>query len=388
MPLKIKNELASIPYTLTEVIPKFNDSQSCFELSDSNDFKIDVDYILTPYLDYVPEDYSLFVMKSLELNRENDIFQVYDKDANLRIGWVFPIQAIVSNKHGCANNKHFLKYAYVAFYKLLINKEEYDHFIPPFQNADNYMLTDFYGDDIIILILSNSQIQNIDNFHIDNYLTSLYSYSYYYCQPTENLKQINNCQPTEDLKEIRNRANLQSFGNTRLIIQRKSQYLQGEAYLDRLFKSLLKTEENPLVRFYLLYQVIELVIEIIFEKSFSDIINNFQNNADKNIYELKESITNISSEKERISKLIAALEKKIDAVSKTNLHLLCNQLLTAFNSDNKNSLPLALYSVRSLIVHKFRNLPEKDLPKLEQINREFENIVIKIILNFEEISIK
>ncbi|MFM7370914.1 MAG: hypothetical protein ACKO2Z_24615, partial [Sphaerospermopsis kisseleviana] len=164
--------------------------------------------------------------------------------------------------------------------------------------------------------------------------------------------------------------------------------LQGEAYLDRLFKSLLKTEENPLVRFYLLYQVIELVIEIIFEKSFSDIINNFQNNADKNIYELKESITNISSEKERISKLIAALEKKIDAVSKTNLHLLCNQLLTAFNSDNKNSLPLALYSVRSLIVHKFRNLPEKDLPKLEQINREFENIVIKIILNFEEISIK
>ncbi|HLO86601.1 MAG TPA: hypothetical protein VK203_16600 [Nostocaceae cyanobacterium] len=388
MPLKIKNEITNIICTLTEVAPQINDSQSYFELSDSNNLKIYIDYVLTPYLDYIPENYSLYIFKSFELNRENDIFQVYDREADLRIGWIFPIQALVSNQHGCAENKHFLKYAYVAFYKLLINQEEYSHFTPSFQETDSYKLTDFYGDDIIILILSNSQTQKIDQFNIDNYLTSLYSHSYYYCQPIENLKQVKNCQPTEDLKEIQNRANSQSFGNTRLTVQRNSEYLRGEAYLDRLFKSLLKIEEHPLVRFYLLYQVIELVIEIIFEKSFADIINNFQNNTDKNIYELKESIAHISSEKERISKLIVSLEKDFGGVSKTNLLLFCNDLLTAFNSEKKDSLPLALYSVRSLIVHKFRNLPEKDLPKLEEINKEFENIVIKIILNYQEISIE
>ncbi|MFO5439063.1 MAG: hypothetical protein ACLBM4_10415, partial [Dolichospermum sp.] len=74
-------------------------------------------------------------------------------------------------------------------------------------------------------------------------------------------------------------------------------------------------------------------------------------------------------------------------VSKINLHTFCNELLVAFNSKTKETLPSALYSVRSSIVHKFRNLPEKDLPKIEAINKEFENIVIKIILNFEEISI-
>jgi hypothetical protein len=149
----------------------------------------------------------------------------------------------------------------------------------------------------------------------------------------------------------------------------------------------LKTEEHPLVRFYLLYQVIELIIEIIFQKSFLEKINTFQNNTDRNIYELKESIAYISSEKERISKLITSLEKYFDGNTKTNLLLYCNDLLISFNSETKTSLALALYSVRSLIVHKFRKLPEENLPKIAEINQEFENILIKIILNYEETSI-
>ena len=375
MSLKIIDEVSNTTYLLTEVTSTFNDDEYHFELSDSSGTKVYIDYVLTAYNDYKPEDYSLFIFKSWILNSENNIFQAYEKDINERIGWMFPIQSLVSNEHKYVGNSHFLKYAYVAFLILLINREQYETFTPYLQTTDSYRLTEFYGDDIIILVLSNTQIQKLDNFHIDNYLTSLYSYSYYYCQPIDNFKEINS------------RANFQSPGDTRLILQRNSSYLQGEVYLHRLFKSLLKTEEHPLVRFYLLYQVIELIIEIIFEKSFSDIINNFQNNTDKNIYELKESIASISSEKERISKLIATLEKHFDGNTKTNLLLYCNDLLVAFNSEKKDSLALALYAVRSLIVHKFRKLPEKDLPKIAEINKEFENIVIKIILNYEEISI-
>ncbi|AFW94613.1 MAG: hypothetical protein LW814_08220 [Anabaena sp. CoA2_C59] len=375
MSLKIIDEVSNTTYLLTEVTSTFNDDEYHFELSDSSGTKVYIDYVLTAYNDYKPEDYSLFIFKSWILNSENNIFQAYEKDINERVGWMFPIQSLVSNEHKYVSNSHFLKYAYVAFLKLLINREQYETFTPYLQTIDSYRLTEFYGDDIIILVLSNTQIQKLDNFHIDNYLTSLYSYSYYYCQPIDNFKEINS------------RANFQSPGDTRLILQRNSSYLQGEVYLHRLFKSLLKTEEHPLVRFYLLYQVIELIIEIIFEKSFSDIINNFQNNTDKNIYELKESIASISSEKERISKLIATLEKHFDGNTKTNLLLYCNDLLVAFNSEKKDSLALALYAVRSLIVHKFRKLPEKDLPKIAEINKEFENIVIKIILNYEEISI-
>ena len=393
MPLKIKNELSEIEYSLTEVVPNINDEQTYFELSDvQNSIKIHIDYVLTIYrdnnnnTDHKHEDYSLFILKSFELNKENDIFQVYEKVADLRIGWIFPIQALVSNKHGCAENEHFLKYAYVAFYKLLLNQEDYSHFTPSIEQIEDYKLTDFYGDNIIILILFKTNIQKIANFNIDNYLASLYSHSYYYCEPTENIKKINTCQPTEDLNEIKNRANLKSSGNTRLILQRSSKYLQGESYIDRLFKSLLKTEEHHLVRFYLLYQVIELIV---FERKILDEINNFNNNADKNIRKFKEKIDNISTEKTRVSILINDYVK----INNPNLLISCNELIKLFNDDDSNEkddiskkqdLGGALYKVRCLIVHHFRKLPDKILEeKLREINKEFENIIIKIILDYE-----
>ena len=84
MPLEIKNELSEIAYSLTEVLPNINDEQTYFELSDvQNSIKIYIDYVLTIYrddnTDYKPEDYSLFILKSWVLNKENDIFQVFDK---------------------------------------------------------------------------------------------------------------------------------------------------------------------------------------------------------------------------------------------------------------------------------------------------------------------
>lgn len=252
-----------------------------------------------------------------------------------------------------------------------MNQEQYKTFHPSLQQKESYRLTEFYGNDIIILILSNSEIQKIDNFHINNYLISLYSYSYYYCQPNE------------DLKKIKIRANVESPSGKKLIIQKISQYLEGEEYLHRLFTRLLKTEENALVRFYLLYQVIELIIQIIFDHSVLDLIEDFKINSNKDTYELKESILSISSEKQRISKLISTLQGTLEKDSKINLLEYCNDLLIASNGEKNPDLASALYAVRNLIVHKFRKLPERDLPKIEEINKEFENIVIKIILNYD-----
>jgi hypothetical protein len=205
MPLKIKDEISDIHYSLTEVIPNRNDEQLYFELSDvQNNIKIFIDYVLTLDSEYKPEDYSLFILKSWVLDKENDIFQVFDKEFykepnRVRLGWIFPIQALLSNEHQYADNKHFLKYAYVAFLKLLKNQEEYTTFNPLFSKiTNNYKLTDFYGEDIIILVLCNSPLQKIDNFQVDNYITSLYSYGYYFCQPIENLKEIDTISDSEN----------------------------------------------------------------------------------------------------------------------------------------------------------------------------------------------
>jgi hypothetical protein len=385
MPLKIKDEISDIPYSLTEVIPNRNDEQLYFELSDvQNNIKIFIDYFLTLDSEYKPEDYSLFILKSWVLDKENDIFQVFDKEFykepnRVRLGWIFPIQALLSNEHQYADNKHFLKYAYVAFLKLLKNQEEYTTFNPLFSNiTNNYKLTDFYGEDIIILVLCNSSVQKIDNFQVDNYITSLYSYGYYLCQPIENLK------------EIDTRSDSENPTGKNLILQKNSSCLQKEDYVYRLFKDLLKNEEHHLVRFYLLYQVIELIIQIVFERKILEEIKKFNNNPDKNIRKLKEKIDNISTEKKRVSILINDDVK----INNPNLLISCNELIKLFNDDDdsnekddiskKQDLGGALYKVRCLIVHQFRKVPDNILEeKLREINKEFENIVIKIILNYE-----
>jgi hypothetical protein len=384
MPLKIKDEISDIHYSLTEVIPNRNDEQLYFELSDvQNNIKIFIDYVLTLDSEYKPEDYSLFILKSWVLDKENDIFQVFDKEFykepnRVRLGWIFPIQALLSNEHQYADNKHFLKYAYVAFLKLLKNQEEYTTFNPLFSKiTNNYKLTDFYGEDIIILVLCNSPLQKIDNFQVDNYITSLYSYGYYFCQPIENLK------------EIGTRSDSENPTGKNLILQKNSSCLQKEDYVYRLFKDLLKNEEHHLVRFYLLYQVIELIIQIVFERKILEEIKNFNDNPDKNIRKLKEKIDNISTEKKRVSILINDDVK----INNPNLLISCNELIKLFNDDDSNEkddiskkqdLGGALYDVRCLIVHQFRKLPDKILEeKLREINKEFENIVIKIILDYK-----
>ncbi|MFM6477204.1 MAG: hypothetical protein ACKPGH_27525, partial [Dolichospermum sp.] len=70
MPLKIKDEISDIHYSLTEVIPNRNDEQLYFELSDvQNNIKIFIDYVLTLDSEYKPEDYSLFILKSWVLDK-------------------------------------------------------------------------------------------------------------------------------------------------------------------------------------------------------------------------------------------------------------------------------------------------------------------------------
>jgi hypothetical protein len=256
-------------------------------------------------------------------------------------------------------------------------------FNPEFTATINsYELTDFYGEDIIILVLCKSSLEKIGNFNIKHYMTSLYSYGYYECKPTENLKKIDT------------RYDSENPNGKKLIIQKNSPCLQKEDYVYRLFKDLLKNEEHNLVRFYLLYQVIELMIDIVLERKILDEINNFKKNEDKNnkaynnVSKLKEKIQDILKENKRVSILMNDVK-----INNPTLLSYCNELIQLFDDDDSNEknnfseekdLGGAIYKVRCLVVHDFRKLLQKTLEeKLREINKEFENIVIKIILDYE-----
>ena len=103
--------------------------------------------------EYNPSQYRyLFLHNEREDYSENSIFQVYvDKQ---RIGWIFPIQALLSDQHDYAGNKFFLRYAYVAVWLLLNNiKSENEQEI-----SSEIFLDDFYDNSLTLLVLDNENI--------------------------------------------------------------------------------------------------------------------------------------------------------------------------------------------------------------------------------------
>src|SRR6185503_6481958 len=108
------------------------------------------------------DGYKVYILYSNRFNKENDIFQIIDKAQNKRIGWVYPIQSIISLQHDQAQNKHFLNYSFAAFCNLLsgnFNIENgFNHLkSAPFPFPDEPLqLNDVFSDDLIIACLSNS----------------------------------------------------------------------------------------------------------------------------------------------------------------------------------------------------------------------------------------
>ncbi|MCO5385371.1 MAG: hypothetical protein NHB14_05855 [Desulfosporosinus sp.] len=82
-------------------------------LLENNKEQFNIEYVLKPYTDYNPDDYLVYGFLNKYGYAENDIFQVVEKNlkrsenGNGRIGWIFPLQALISNEHDFAGNEHF-----------------------------------------------------------------------------------------------------------------------------------------------------------------------------------------------------------------------------------------------------------------------------------------
>lgn len=120
---------------------QYNDADNIFEIKDAEDNLI-CEYYPELKLDaeYNPQEFECHLLKNdREDYSENSIFQVYA--SKKRIGWIFPIQALMSEQHDYVENRFFLKYAYVACYWLLENiKCDNQRF------SEKVELSDFYSD--------------------------------------------------------------------------------------------------------------------------------------------------------------------------------------------------------------------------------------------------
>lgn len=355
MNLKVNknNEILKIK----EVI--FDESSSCFLLKGDSeeDIQGQIYYPLDIDQSFNESDYEIHFFYNNKFV-ENDIYQVYERSAAMRVGWVFPLQALLSNQHVYATNAYFLKYAFVA-YKKLIFENHTNVLIPDFNVEETYSLKDFYDiEETLVMILSKTNIVSIVDFDINNYVPHLYSEGYYFSKGHY-------------------KSPISNEGR-RLYIESISEHVKNDHFITPLFKEILLREDHHLVKFYLLYQVIELLIEKIFDMELSKLITDLSSHS-KTLFQIKENLSDIAKEKERIQKLFTVYTSDNDNISKRTLMNLCNAFLDRMGRKQAISSPHALYGVRNFLVHEYRSIPVSDHYLIDDINDVFEKVIIALL---------
>lgn len=337
---------------------EYDQTQNMFFLFDKEKLNgIEYQPILELKNDYEPQNFDLVIMyNEREECTENSIFQVYtDKQ---RIGWIFPIQALLSKEHDYAEDIHFLKYAYVAVYKLL-EKIEY---IDKISYKSTIDLEDLYSENIILLLLDKQNCEKIEKFSLDDYIVSLFKYGY----------------------SFYGKGNLNSVVDTpekRINLTKQSNYLKNIPYIKTMFKKNIPLVEEEITRFHIYYQVIEILISYVFDNKFADFIVKLQNEKES-LFDMKERLNEISSEKKRVVWLFDNFVK-IETDDKRILNQKCEELLRENAKKVSKNCAENLYSVRCLIVHRLYVLSEKSYSILSELNSIFLCVIMDMILSFE-----
>jgi hypothetical protein len=355
MALKIKYGNEDISFSKVE----FNPDNSCFDLSGNTpsmgeNVTINVNYALKVENEYNYKNFTIYILENPNC-KENSIFEVYDKTQGIRIGWIFPMQSLVSSEHDYKDNIYFLKYAYVAT-EILLRGVDFKHIEEVDFYDYPYSLIDFYKSDSIVFIVDNDNISKLDKYEFDYYIPDLYKYGY--C-----ISGKNELDYFDDI-------------NKRLNLNRITSALSVDSYVIELFSNFLGKETSPLLKFYLLYQVIELILEKIFNKEFKEMIQQLSQD-EKLSFNVKEELQNISKEKYRIKRLFSEYSNGIN--SSEELKLECNKLLEEQSIKNGTVVADSLYSVRNLLVHSYRDLTSKQIKMISNINIYFEKCIIELV---------
>lgn len=298
-------------------------------------------------------DYKIFYKKDY---KENDIFQVVEKSLKKRIGWIFPISSIISTSHDFVNNPHYCRYAFLA-YMLLLQNEINEHKIV--DHEFNIIIENEYSD-AILLILKKELVKDITGFKIDNYYANLYKFGYY-------------------LEKRDTNPYIELSSNKKIVIQSISSDIASNDYIMRLFEILCK-ENHPIIKFHILYQVVELLIEDTLIDSLEKIIEQVK---EKAIYvrSIREQVSKFESEKDRINIIV---KKNCMGSDYNDLHCKCVSFLEKRGRKGAIEFPESIYAIRNYIVHDFRFIIDDiKLEEIDDINFLFEILVLDLIIKYK-----
>jgi len=319
------------------------------------------------------KDYKTLDLKNRSLV-ESNIFQVYDAAKDLRIGWVFPIQALLSAEHDEAENPHFLNYASAATAALLApSRDVFSERLDMLQSGELSLL-DFYSEDAAVLTLSNQACSQIPDFDVADYLPGLFKFGF--VSPISRGHPLSNQTRTgQMLRELHARINLRKI----------SPKLRSDQFLSALFTGDTDLSGHRLATFLILYQAFELLIERVFQAERQTFINK-ATGIGNSVYDAKTALNDLRdviSEESRLRKLTSPtyLDPPPNWAA---LQAACCLFLDEFRIKTETGVAGFLYPVRNMVVHQFRSMTPNALAMLDAINDELLILLPDIVASYKD----
>ncbi|WP_164849932.1 hypothetical protein [Mucilaginibacter limnophilus] len=307
-----------------------------------------------------------------------------------KVGYFFRLDALFDA--GTLDlNQHTYCYAYFALEYIFSNNsllQTKDVEI----NSGAYKITDFFDNDTMILVLCDQYCAGIPNFNIDNYLGNLF-HSGFVVFGKENLIEITNTHSYLEDQYLKIKPVVRPDGVYVLRLKEANAVLSGESFVTHLFKRLVQKKNDPVARFLMLYQVVEIYMSKIFPYEISNKVCSQLNNL--NSFRLKEILNDMQKQKSLIQSLfnVYAQPSHIleQAVKTEILEFFVHTNHPDYTDLIKNSLMTLtelFYDLRNKLVHEYRLLHaigvnhQITIKKLESINQLTEALMSEVVTEF------
>lgn len=303
---------------------------------------------------------------------ESEIFQVFDKSRDRRIGWCIPVNALSSVEHDYASNIHFQRYAYAGLKSALNSLQPGIYLKRPLVGEDAPLyISEILPESTALLIISKETL--FGDFEISRWIPALAALGYF---------QLASIDP-ENICVQRERVSV-----SQVHLMPTSEDIGDLEHLITIYSHAYPFEKKALFQFFYLYQIIELLMELVFKKEQSDLVKKivsaqYDINATK---ELLDGAHGNTSEKRRMGLLA---RNYCHCESETGeLVCVCNELLRLLNKEEGASLETTIYPIRNFLFHQFRSFPGSAEKALERVIISLSSFLPVLLANFRYPAVK
>ncbi len=316
----------------------------------------------------------LFKEKDFEIHflakknvRENEIYQVYLRATDIRIGWIIPTISLSSDLHDYSDNEHFLRYAYVGIRESLklLNENIYSESV--FVDESECRYSEIFHEETVLLILSKETFPG-RSIEIDRIIPSLMKHGYLV---------LTDRNPSQIKHEASNPE------KNRVYIDEIAEDIKHCSLISGLLNGSFAYEKKAVFKFFYIYQIFELLIDYVYQNEQEALIEALvESKGDAGL--TKDALDNMQkfmSEKKRIGLLTS---KYADITgSTTALKARCNQLLDALGRQPCENFEGYFYRIRNFIFHQYRDFPGDANELLEEVISELVELLPSLLSKFK-----